>query len=106
MMAACGLMLTSCDQVKTEVEVFEISIKNPSVASGKGQQFVNVKCSGDWTLALTSEQGEVDWARLSATSGTGNKSNVILSYDVNAGEQDRSLKIYLDNGSKSVFCEL
>ena len=106
MMAACGLMLTSCDEVKTEVEVFEISIKNPSVASGKGQQFVNVKCSGDWTLALTSEQGEVDWARLSATSGTGNKSNVILSYDVNAGEQDRSLKIYLDNGGpKPVFCD-
>ena len=105
-MAACGLMLTSCDEVKTEVEVFEVSIKNPSVASGKGQQFVNVKCSGDWTLALTSEQGEVDWARLSATSGTGNKSNVILSYDVNAGEQDRSLKIYLDNGSKSIFCDL
>lgn len=104
-MAACGLMLTSCDEVKTEVEVFEISIKNPSVSSGKGQQFVNVKCSGYWTLALTSEQGEVDWARLSATSGTGNKSNVILSYDVNAGEQDRSLKIYLDNGSKSVFCD-
>ena len=106
MMAACGLMLTSCDEVRTEVEVFEVSIKNPSVASGKGQQFVNVKCSGDWILAMTSEQGEVDWARLSATSGTGNKSNVILSYDVNAGEQDRSLKIYLDNGSKSVFCEL
>ena len=105
-MAACGLMLTSCDQVKTDVEVFEISVKNSSVASGKGQQFVNVKCSGDWTLALTSEQGEVDWARLSATSGTGNKSNVILSYDVNAGEQDRSLKIYLDNGGpKPVFCE-
>ena len=105
-MAVCGLMLTSCDEVKTEVEVFEISIKNPSVASGKGQQFVNVKCDGDWTLALVAETGEVDWARLSATSGTGDKSNVILSYDVNAGEQDRSLKIYLDNGSKSVFCEL
>ena len=105
-MAACGLMLTSCDEVKTDVEVFGISIKNPSVASGKGQQFVNVKCSGDWTLALTSEQGEVDWAELSATSGTGSKSNVILSYEVNAAEQDRSLKIYLDNGSKSVFCEL
>ena len=105
-MAACGLMLTSCDEVKTEVEVFEISIKNPSVASGKGQQFVNVKCSGDWTLALVDETDEVDWARLSATSGTGSKSNLILSYDVNAGEQDRSLKIYLDNGSKSVFCEL
>ena len=104
-MAACGLMLTSCDQVKTEVEVFEISIKNSSVASGKGQQFVNVKCSGDWTLALTSDQGDVDWARLSVTSGSGSKSNVVLSYDVNAGEDDRSLKIYLDNGAKSVSCD-
>ena len=104
-MAACGLMLTSCDEVRTEVEVFEVSIKNPSVASGKGQQFVNVKCSGDWTLELVAQTGEVDWASLSVTSGTGNKSNVILSYDVNAGEQDRSLKIYLDNGSKSVFCD-
>ena len=104
-MAVCGLMLTSCDEVRTEVEVFEVSLKNPSVASGKGQQFVNVKCSGGWTLALISESGESDWARLSATAGTGNKSNIILSYDVNAGEQDRSLKIYLDNGSKSVYCD-
>ena len=105
MIAACGLMLTSCDEVKTEIETLEVSIKNPSVASSKGQQFVNVKCSGDWTLELVAETGEVDWASLSVTSGTGNKSNVILSYDVNAGEQDRSLKIYLDNGSKSVFCD-
>ena len=107
MMAACGLMLTSCDKPSVQnEEVLALSIKTNTVASGKGQQFVNVKCSGDWTLALVAETGEVDWARLSATSGTGNKSNVILSYDVNAGEQDRSLKIYLDNGSKSVFCEL
>ena len=104
-MAVCGLMLTSCNEVKTESKVFEISVKNPSVDSGKGQQFVNVKCSGEWTLTLTSEQGDVDWARLSATSGRGDKSNVILSYDVNAGELDRSLKIYLDNGSKSVCCD-
>ncbi len=107
LLAACGLMLTSCDKPSVQnEEVLALSIKTNTVASGKGQQFVNVKCSGDWTLALVAETGEVDWARLSATSGTGNKSNVILSYDVNAGEQDRSLKIYLDNGSKSVFCEL
>ena len=107
LLAACGLMLTSCDKPSVpNEEVLALSIKTNTVASGKGQQFVNVKCSGDWTLALVAETGEVDWARLSATSGTGNKSNVILSYDVNAGEQDRSLKLYLDNGSKSVFCEL
>lgn len=104
--AACGLMLTSCSKPEDKTrDIFHVSVKTPNVGSGKGQQFVSVKCSGSWTLALVADEGEVDWARLSATSGTGDKSNVILSYDVNAGEQDRSLKIYLDNGSKSVFCD-
>ena len=106
LLAACGLMLTSCEQPAATEEVFELSIKNKTVASGKGQQFVNVKCSGDWTLALTSEQGEVDWARLSVTSGTGNKSNVVLSYDVNPNESDRTLQIVLDNGSKWLECQM
>ena len=106
LLAACGLMLTSCEQPAATEEVFELSIKNKTVASGKGQQFVNVKCSGDWTLALTSEQGEVDWARLSVTSGTGSKSNVVLSYDVNPNESDRTLLIVLDNGSKWLECQM
>ena len=105
-MAACGLMLTSCDIVKTQAEVLEVSIKNPTVASGKGQQFVNVTCSGDWTLALGSEDGEVDWATLNTYSGSGNQSNVKLSYDVNATEKSRELTIYLDNGSKTVSCSM
>ena len=102
--ALAALFAVSCEK-PVQDSLLEVSLKNPSVDSGKGQQFVNVKCDGDWTLALVAETGEVDWARLSATSGTGDKSNVILSYDVNAGEQDRSLKIYLDNGSKSVYCD-
>ncbi len=102
--ALAALFAVSCEK-PVEDSLLEVSLKNPSVASGKGQQFVNVKCSGGWTLDLISESGESDWARLSATTGTGNKSNIILSYDVNAGEQDRSLKIYLDNGSKSVYCD-
>lgn len=104
--AVCGLMLTSCEQPADVVETFELSIKNSSVGSGKGQQFVNVKCSGDWTLALTSEQGNIDWARLSVNSGTGNKSNVVLSYDVNPTESNRTLKVILDNGSKWVECQM
>lgn len=87
-------------------EIFEVSIKNPKVGSGAGQQFVNVKCAGNWTLSLVADNGEVDWASLSVTSGTGNKSNVILSYQVNASEEARSLKIVLDNGSKWVECSL
>ena len=97
-------MLTSCKEEKT-AEILEVSVRNAVVSSGKGQQFVNVKCTGNWTLDLVSERGEVDWASLNVTSGTGSKANVVLSYEVNASEQDRSLKIYLDNGAKTVFCD-
>ena len=97
-------MLTSCKEEKT-AEILEVSVRNAVVSSGKGQQFVNVKCTGNWTLDLVSERGEVDWASLNVTSGTGSKANVVLSYEVNASEQDRSLKIYLDNGTKTVFCD-
>ena len=107
MMAACGLMLTSCDKPSVQnEEVLALSIKTNTVASGKGQQFVNVKCSSDWTLALVSEDGEVDWANLNTYSGTGNQANVKLSYDVNATEKSRELTIYLDNGSKTVSCSM
>ena len=99
-----GLVLTSCDGVQTGADVLEVSIKTPSVGSGKGSQFVNVVCSGNWTLDLVAEQDEVDWARLSVTSGTGNKSNVVLSYDLNDTDAERELKIVLDNGSSWVEC--
>ena len=106
MTTVCGLMLTSCDELLSgsEEEVFEVSIKNPSVGSGKGQQFVNVKCGTDWTLALIADGADVDWARLNAVSGKGNKSNVVLSYDVNDTEAERSVRIVLDNGSEWTEC--
>ena len=106
MMAVCGLVLTSCERPASKDDVFALAIRNTSVGSGKGQQFVNVKCSGEWTLALTSDQGEVDWARLSVTSGSGDKSNVVLSYDANSTEDSRTLKIVLDNGSVWLECSM
>ena len=103
LMAICGLVLTSCD-APVSGSVLEVSIKNPSVGSGKGEQFVNVKCAGNWTLALVADEGSVNWARLNVTEGSGNKSNVKLAYDVNDTEKTRSLSIVLDNGSKWVEC--
>ena len=106
LLTVCTLLLSSCEKPANVKEVPEVSIKNQTVASGKGQQFVNVKCGGDWTLALVSEDGEVDWATLSTYSGFGNQTNVKLSYDVNATEKSRELTIYLDNGSKTVSCSM
>ncbi len=107
-MAICGLVFTSCE-LKQAVQdgEFEVSLTTPSVESGRGQQFVSVKCGGDWTLELVSDADEeVDWADLSVKSGTGNKSNVILSYQVNNSPDVRKLKVVLDNGTSSVFCTM
>ena len=103
--AACGLMLTSCSKPEDKTrDIFHVSVKTPKVGSGKGQQFVSVKCSGSWTLALVADEGEVDWAELSVTSGQGDKNNVVLKYEVNATESTRYLKIVLDNGVKWTDC--
>lgn len=105
--AVCGLMLTSCNNpAEDAITAFEVSLKTPSVESGKGQQFVSVKCAGNWTLALVSDEGEVDWATLSVTSGSGDKNNIVLKYDVNNTENSRSCRIVLDNGSKWTDCTL
>lgn len=106
-MVVCMLGFTACDAVSEQSSVLEVSLKNSSVDHTKGQQFVNVKCAGDWTLALIGEDdGEVAWARLNAASGSGSKSNVVLSYEANTGEQSRELRLVLDNGSKWVECKM
>lgn len=102
----CAAMV-SCDPsgMKKPAGDFSVSLQKPKVSSDPGTQFVDVKCSGDWTLALVADgTEEVDWASLSVYSGTGDKANVRFTYKTNSTEVDRSLKIYLDNGSKSVFC--
>ena len=107
LLAVCGLVLTSCEQSGSKEGAFEVSVKKTSVGPDKGTQFVSVKCAGDWTLELASEDGEaIDWARLNITSGTGNKSNIQLSYDSNAEQASRTLVLFLDNGAKSVSCKM
>ena len=102
----CAAMV-SCDPsgMKKPAGDFSVSLQKPKVSSDPGTQFLDVKCSGDWTLALVADgTEEVDWASLSVYSGTGDKANVRFTYKTNSTEAERSLKIYLDNGSKSVFC--
>lgn len=104
-MVFCALFVTSC-QVETPDSVFEVSVKRPTVDYAKGQQFVNVQCSGDWTLALVSDEGEVNWASLDVVAGTGDKANVKLSYESNATADSRELRIILDNGIAWTECSM
>lgn len=105
-MAFCTLVVSSCGKPVEEQDVLEVSVKTPSVASGKGQMFVNVRCNTSWTLILmdAEDDSDIDWASLNIDSGKGNMSNVILSYQVNDSEDSRRLKIVLDNGSRWTSC--
>lgn len=103
---ALALSLSSCELLGLEGGDAEIdlSVRQQMVISSKGQQFVSVKCSSDWTLSLVSDEGEVSWAWLSDAEGTGDKSNVILSYDKNEAEQSREMRIVLSSGTKWKDC--
>ena len=105
-MAFCTLAVSSCAKPVEDKDVLEVSVKTPSVASGKGQMFVNVRCNTSWTLILmdAEDDSDIDWASLNIDSGKGNMSNVILSYQVNDSEDSRRLKIVLDNGSRWTSC--
>ena len=107
-MTFCALFMVSCQEPAAESAALEVSVKTPVVDSGKGQMFVNVKCDGRWTLALVDavDGKDVDWASLSVTSDSDNKSNVVLSYQVNASEQSRKLDIVLDDGLRWVACSV
>ena len=106
LLAALCAVVSSCDSSQKEAAAdLVVSLKNSSVSSESGTQFLEVKCAGDWTLSLVPDgAGDVEWASLSVYSGRGDKSNVRFTWKTNSTETDRSLKIYLDNGSKSVFC--
>jgi endonuclease G len=99
-------LVSSCDLFEKKTEgVLAVSVGASQVSHNKGQYFVNVQCSGQWTLALVSDE-EVDWATLDVTSGTGDKSNVRLTCQENRTGHSRDLRIVLDNGSKWTDCSL
>lgn len=106
-LAVCSLLVASCGKPNVENGTLEVSLKSSSVASGKGQTFVSVKCASSWTLSLTDDSGEIiDWATISPSSGKGDKNNVILSYQLNAAENSRELLVVIDNGRSKSSCSL
>ena len=102
--AICALFASSCEYV---VEEFEVTVSEETVSYEKGNVFIDVKCSGAWTLYLVSpDGGDVDWASLETgkEAGTGDASLIVLYYDKNKGTEDRALKIVLDNGTDWAEC--
>ena len=79
---ALSLMVVSCgggSDIKEEPLVPPVvSIKTQTVSGEAGSQFMTVTASGSWTITTSAP-----WVTVSPSSGTGNSSNVVLSYSEN-----------------------
>lgn len=75
----------------------QLTLTQTSVSSGKGSQFIRVTTSDSWTL-----QADAAWVSLNPASGSGSKADIVLTYEANAGEASRSVKITLSAGPQSV----
>ncbi len=106
-LAVILLAFTSCgDSIKPEQHALSVSARLAELPSDAGSVFVSVTASGAWTLSLEFGQDDEPWAELSTTSGTGDKSNVILKYGENASESDRTLRITVKASSRIQTCTL
>lgn len=86
--AAALLLLFSCGGEQDVL--LNVSLAEDVVSSDAGQVYVKVASDVAWGLSL---EGAPDWARLSTTSGSGNKNSIVLSYDANPEEASRSLRV-------------
>ncbi len=106
-MTVCAFVFSSCEKTPAAVPTApEVSVKTPAVGSEAGSMFVSVKCEGSWTLSVEYPGADQDWASLSIDRGTGNKSNVIMTYRANTSEEERSLSLVLvrTTDRKTVSC--
>lgn len=97
--AFCTLLAFSC--TKSDVEVtLDVSAEYPTLSAKAGEIFVRVRSNSEWTAYLADDNtgSPIDWARLNATSGSGDR-NLILSYDANTHEtQARKVRITVSCG--------
>jgi len=102
------LVVPSCNKQIDDAIEPGVSIKTTESDFGASNQWVSVKASGLWTLALTSddlEQGEtIDWVTLKETTGTGTK-NVLMSWTKNTTEYTRSCTIVMTTDGKEYAVE-
>ena len=90
--------IPSCDKNLDENDSAPtIEIKHAEIGPKAGEMFVSVKAGGPWELQIFFGD-QKPWAEVNVKEGTGNKNNVILSYDENRAETPRVMELYLYSG--------
>lgn len=75
-----------------------VLLRQADLEQAGGSTFVSVTCKGTWNLVAECSDGGA-WATLSATSGSGNRGDILLKYDPNPGEETRSVTVILKPGN-------
>lgn len=105
--AVTTLAVWCCEESEPVVDnTVSVSVRASEVGNEAGQTFVSVKSGGTWILSLEFEEGQEAWAEVSAVSGIGEKNDVILSYEANETESERTVKVVAECGPNSSECTL
>lgn len=96
------LSIVSCGSTQGTVEQGEVllTVPAPTLSSASGQQFIKLTAFSAWTLCFDFGDSQENWASVDRTSGSGNASGIVLSWEENSGEGARSCTLCLECSGK------
>lgn len=77
-----------------------VSIPLGTVGTKASSQFVTVDADGSWTISLDFGEAET-WASIEPAAGKGRRSDIVLSWEKNEGEDERSCTLTVTAGEKT-----
>ena len=92
----------SCSQEETVIDrTLSVSIPLKTVEAKASSQFVTVEAAGAWELSIDFGEAEEAWANVEPASGEGRRSDIVLSWEKNTGENARSCVLTVTAGNSS-----
>ena len=84
--------VSSCVKPEETVTAREPSVSVPLKTAGikASSQFVTVDADGSWALSIDFGDAEEQWASVEPATGEGRRSDILLSWERNAGSDSRS----------------
>ena len=88
------LVLGSCNGPEPEEPVLPAALTSSvtQLEAASGSIFLSVTASKEWTISTSGGT----WATVSPAAGTGSRNSVILSYETNESEEERSINVTLN----------
>lgn len=104
LIAASAAILFTVFSCETQEETVidrdpSVSIPLKTAGTNASNQFVTVDASGAWNLTIDFGEAE-DWASVEPASGEGRRSDIVLSWDRNTGEEARNCTLTVTAGDK------